>query len=178
MQVVQTGAADGDPFCIRVDGDRGKGLAGPIGIRFDAGLRGFELQCFGLGFGRWLFADDSDHGGIRHIHFAGTVRRCFTARLQRVLDGVQQIPAGERFGRGRDVSHAALRHHATTTRARAGPDVDDVVGAANGVFVMLDHHQRVAALAELAERTQQNLVVARMQTDGRLVQHVANALQV
>ena len=53
-----------------------------------------------------------------------------------------------------------------------------MVGAAYGVFVMFDHHQRVAALAQFAQGAQQNLVVTRMQTDGRLVQHIANALQV
>ena len=67
---------------------------------------------------------------------------------------------------------------AAAALARARPDIDDVVGAADGVFVVLDHHQRVALVAELAQGVEQDPVVARMQADGRLVQHVAHALQV
>src|SRR5206468_3524628 len=62
--------------------------------------------------------------------------------------------------------------------ARAGADVDDVVGAAYRVLVMLDHHQRVAAVAELAQGPQQNLVVARVQAYRRFVEHIADALQI
>ena len=45
---------------------------------------------------------------------------------------------------GRHVGRRALRHHAAAALAGAGTDVDDVVGAADRVLVVLHHHQRVA----------------------------------
>ena len=106
------------------------------------------------------------------------LRRGLATQLQWVLDRVQQITSGQGVGCGRQISRSALRHHAATALTRTGADVNDVVGAAYGVFVMFDHHQRVAALTQFAQGAQQDLVVTRMQTDGRLVEHIANALQI
>ena len=61
--------------------------------------------------------------------------------------------------------------------ARAGPEVHDEVGAANGLFVVLDDEHGVAEIAQLFERGEQAIVVARVQADGRLVQHVEHAAQ-
>ena len=52
-----------------------------------------------------------------------------------------------------------------------------MVGAADGVFVMLHHHQRVALGFQLGERVEQHPVVARVQADGRLVEDVAHPRQ-
>ena len=106
------------------------------------------------------------------------LRRGLAAQLQWVLDRVQQVTSGQGVRRGRQVCRRSLRHNPSAALAGTGADVDDVVGAAYGVFVMLDHHQRVAALAQFAQGAQQDLVVTRMQADGRLVQHIANALQI
>ena len=106
------------------------------------------------------------------------LRRGLAAQLQWVLDRVQQVTAGQGVGCGRQISRCALRHNPSATLAGTGADVDDVVGAAYGVLVMLDHHKRVAALAQFAQGAQQDLVVTRMQADGRLVEHIANALQI
>ena len=62
--------------------------------------------------------------------------------------------------------------------AGAGTDVDDVVGAGDRVLVVLDDQQGVALVAQVLERIEQDAVVARMQADGRFVEHVAHALQV
>ena len=94
-----------------------------------------------------------------------------------MLHRVQQIAPGQRIRGRRKVGHRALRHHAAAALARARADVDDVVGAADRVLVVLHHHQRVAHVAQLVQGVQQDLVVARMQADGRLVQHVAHTLQ-
>ena len=59
-----------------------------------------------------------------------------------------------------------------------GPRSMQVIGAADRVLVVLDHEQRVALAAELLERVEQHAVVARMQADRRLVEHVADAAQV
>ena len=56
--------------------------------------------------------------------------------------------------------------------AGAGPDVDDVVGRQDRVLVMLDDDHRVAEIAQPPQRLQQPLVVALMQADRGLVEHV------
>ena len=53
-----------------------------------------------------------------------------------------------------------------------------MIGAANGVFVVLHHHQGVAFVAQQVQGIQQDLVVTRMQANGGLVQHITNALQI
>ena len=74
--------------------------------------------------------------------------------------------------------HVAGGHHLAAAHAGAGTQVDDVIGAADGVFVVFDDHQRVAVPRELGQRVEQHAVVARMQADGGLVEHVTHALQV
>ena len=59
--------------------------------------------------------------------------------------------------------------------ARTGADVDDVVGAADGVLVVLDDDHGVADVAQLLERLQQAVVVALVQADRRLVEDVHDA---
>ena len=69
-------------------------------------------------------------------------------------------------------------HDFAAAHAGAGPEIDDVIGAPDGVLVVFDDHQRVAVLRELRQRIEQHLVVARMQADGGLIEHVTHALQV
>ena len=90
---------------------------------------------------------------------------------------MQQVAPGLRIGLGADVSGRALRDQTATALTRTGANVDDVVGVANGFFVMLDHHQGVALVTQGFEGLEQDLVVARMQANGGFVQHIANALQ-
>ncbi|NZA02359.1 hypothetical protein H0I39_12400 [Ottowia beijingensis] len=92
--------------------------------------------------------------------------------------GVAQIAPGGRIRRGLQVSRRALGHQPAAAHAGAGADVDQVLGAADGVLVVLDHHQGVALVAQRVQRIEQDAVVACMQSDGRLVEHVAHALQV
>ena len=61
--------------------------------------------------------------------------------------------------------------------ARAGAEIHDVIGAANRFFVVLDDENRVAEIAQRFERVEQAAIVARVQTDGRLVEHVEHAAQ-
>ena len=56
--------------------------------------------------------------------------------------------------------------------ARAGTDVDHPVGRADGVFVVLDDDQGVAEVSQSHEGLDQPVVVALMQADARLVEHV------
>ena len=50
-----------------------------------------------------------------------------------------------------------------------------MVRRADGVLVVLDHEHGVAEIAQVAERGEQPLVVALVQPDARLVQHVEHA---
>ena len=92
--------------------------------------------------------------------------------------GVQQVAAGLRICSALDVCHRALGYQSAAAFAGTWANVDDVVGVADGVFVVFHHHQRVALVAQGLQRAQQNLVVARVQANGRLVQHVTHALQI
>ena len=61
--------------------------------------------------------------------------------------------------------------------AGAGAEVEQVVGGGDHLAVVLDQDQRVAQVAQVLQRLQQPAVVARVQADGRLVEHVEHAGQ-
>jgi hypothetical protein len=62
--------------------------------------------------------------------------------------------------------------------AGGGTEVDDAVGARHELVVVLDHEQRVALGAQGLERVDQAVVVAGVQADARLVEHVEHAGEV
>ena len=53
-----------------------------------------------------------------------------------------------------------------------------MAGRADGVFVVLNHQQRVAFAAQGLQGVNQNAVITRVQANGGLIEHVAHALQV
>ena len=61
--------------------------------------------------------------------------------------------------------------------AGAGADVEDVIGQSNRVLVMLDHDHGIAEVAQPLQRVEQPRVVALVQADRGLVQHVEHAGQ-
>ena len=93
-----------------------------------------------------------------------------------------RAPAGQvRAGQGgvvrlQAVDRAAV-HDVAAVLARARADVDRPVRGADRVLVVLDDDQRVAQVAQPGERLDQPAVVALVQPDGRLVQHVQHADQ-
>jgi hypothetical protein len=62
--------------------------------------------------------------------------------------------------------------------AGIGPDIHDPVGTSNHIEFMLDHEEGVSGRLEFIERFQQCLCIRRMETGGRLVQHVDYAEQI
>ena len=86
-----------------------------------------------------------------------------------MFDSVQQVAACGGVCHFGDVCYRAFCYQSPTTLACARANVDDVVGAANGVLVVLYHYQCVAFIAERFERFEQHLVVARVQANGGLV---------
>ena len=59
----------------------------------------------------------------------------------------------------------------------ARTDVDDVVGDPDGLFVVLDHDDRVPEVAQAQEGVDELAVVPLVQPDGGLVQHVQDTDQ-
>ena len=68
-------------------------------------------------------------------------------------------------------------HQVAAQPARARAQIDHIIGALDGFGVVLHHQHRVAHVAQVRQRLQQTLIVARMQADGRLVEHVEHAAQ-
>ena len=61
--------------------------------------------------------------------------------------------------------------------AGAGAHVDDVIGRADGVFVMLDNDDGVAEVAQADESGEQAFIIALMQADGWFVEDVEDACE-
>src|SRR5205085_3781093 len=59
--------------------------------------------------------------------------------------------------------------------AGAWAHVDDIIGGADRILVMLDDDHGVAEIAEAAEGDEQPLIVALVEADARLVEHVEHA---
>ena len=72
------------------------------------------------------------------------------------------------------VPAATMRPPCTPAR---GPHVDDVVGGADGLLVVLDDEHAVAEVAQPRQRLEQARVVALVQADRRLVEDVEHADQ-
>ena len=71
--------------------------------------------------------------------------------------------------------HRARVHDLAAVLARARADVDDVVGDPDRLLVVLDDEHGVAEVAQAHERVDQAAVVALVQADRRLVEHVQHA---
>ncbi len=71
----------------------------------------------------------------------------------------------------------ALEDHASAVGAGAGSHLHDAVRGEHHVTVMLDHHQRVAQVAQAVDGSDQPAVVGGVQADARLVEHVGHADQ-
>ena len=93
-------------------------------------------------------------------------------------EGRGEIAPGQGVGAGENPPERSVGDDPAAVHPRPGAEVDDVLGAADGLLVVLDHHHRVALLAERAQGIEQHRVVAGVQPDGRLVEDVAHAAQV
>ena len=63
----------------------------------------------------------------------------------------------------------------STQPTGAGAKIENIVGVADGVFVVLNDEDGVAEVAELHEGLDEALVVALVEADGGLVQNVEDA---
>jgi hypothetical protein len=83
---------------------------------------------------------------------------------------VDQSLAGVRQGVLHYLLRRADRHDLAARIAALGAEIDQPVGGADHVEVVLDHHDRVARGEELAERGEQLRDVLEVQARGRLVE--------
>ena len=90
-----------------------------------------------------------------------------------------QVRAGQRVVAG-SASAAGVPWNITwpPCSPAPGPEVDDVVGHPDRLLVVLDDDDGVAEIAQPGERGEQPAVVALVQADRRLVEHVEHAGEV
>ena len=75
------------------------------------------------------------------------------------------------------LAERAFEDDAPAVFARARTQIDNVIGGAHHVGIVLHHHDGVAQVAQFLEDADQPAGVAAMQADGRLVEHIAGAHQ-
>ena len=86
-----------------------------------------------------------------------------------------QVPRGERIGTRQQLVRRALEDDAPAAVPGPGPQLHEVVGAADHRRVVLDHHHRVAARREVAQQAEEPPAVAGVQPHRRLVERVERA---
>ena len=59
--------------------------------------------------------------------------------------------------------------------AGAGADIDDIIGRQDRILVMLDDDHRIAEVAQAPQRVEQPRIVALVQADRGLVEHIEHA---
>ncbi len=148
----------------RVDQERRLAAAGHAGDAGEQAERNFGSDVF------QIVAAGADH--LEHA------LRIFRPPLRHGdLAHAVEILAGQRVRIGHDVGGRAFGDDLAAVHAGAGADVDDVVGGADGVLVVLDHDHGVAEVAQPAQRVEEARIVALVQPDRRLVEHVKHAGQ-
>ena len=88
-----------------------------------------------------------------------------------------QVLPGQRVGVGDHLGGRAGGDQLAALDARAGAQVDQPVGGAHGLRVVLDDQDGVAHVAQLEQRVEQVALVARVQANGGLVEDVQHAHQ-
>ena len=70
------------------------------------------------------------------------------------------------------------RHHLSALLPGTRAKVDDVVSLADGLFIVLHHHNAIALVLQTVQGAQQLRIVAGVQTNGGLVEDVTYTTQV
>ena len=115
-------------------------------------------------------ADDGDR----------SVSRAPGVPLRRGIPAVaeQEIARGARAGREKgQVRGRAFEQNPAAVLARAGAEIDEMVGGPHHGFVVLDHDDRVARVAEIPEDAEELLRIRGVEAHGRLVEDVRHAAQ-
>ena len=97
------------------------------------------------------------------------------ARRDRDRPLAGQELAGQRIRIGGDLGRRSPGDDLAAMYAGAGADVDDIIGGPDRVLVVLDHDHRIAEPAQAAQRVEEPGVVALVEADRRLVEHIEHA---
>ena len=124
-------------------------------------------------------AQREGHSHVLEVVFAGAAHGQLTFLVHGAagcghLNGAaaSHVIAGNGLGVLQQLLEAAGVHDFAAVLAGTGSDVHDPVGFAHGVFVVLNHDKRVAHIAQLGQGFDEAAVIALVQTDGGLVEHV------
>ena len=82
-----------------------------------------------------------------------------------------QKASGDAVGAGADLLHRTAGHNPAAGRTAAGAHVDQVIGVADHIQIMLDHHHGGAVADQCLKHPQQGAHIQRVQADGGLIKH-------
>ena len=89
----------------------------------------------------------------------------------------RNVRPGQRIRIAHDLFRRAVRHQAPAMPPRARPQIDHIIRAPDRLFIVLHDQHGVAQVAQIFQRSQQPAVIAMMQSDRGLIQHVQHAAQ-
>ncbi len=101
------------------------------------------------------------------------------ARRDAMQDGhfAGEILPGQRRRGLHDLRRSAFGHKMAAELSGSGAEIEYVVGVTDGVLVMFDDEHGVSEIAQRFERGDQAQIVALVQPDGGLVEHVEHSAQ-
>ena len=102
------------------------------------------------------------------LGFALAARKADHLRAAKIL-------ARQRVGIRHDFFRRALGNDLATVRSGARPHIQQMVRCHHGFCIVLDHHHRVAQVAQAKQGLEQATIIPLMETDRRLVENVEDA---
>jgi hypothetical protein len=93
------------------------------------------------------------------------------------LDLAREVLAGDGLGGVHDLLRGAICDEEAAVLTCSGAEVEDVVGVADGVFVVLDDENGVAEVTEVFECVDEALVIALVEADGGFVEDVEDSAE-
>ena len=76
-----------------------------------------------------------------------------------------QVLTGQRLLVFEQLGIRTVEHDLAAFFTGQGPQVDDIIGLANNLRIVLDHNDRIPVVAQVLQNTDQTLAIARMQAD-------------
>ena len=145
-----------------------------------------QVVALGANDGDGLFGRAVHHGGgqaAKHIgggccgrHASAVLHQPRSALLRQLYaQCARHIAARQRCRVGLNFRRCALRHHPTAMHTGAWTHVDAMVGRADHVLVVFHHQHAVANVTQVFQGVDEPVVVALMQTDAGLVEHIHHA---
>src|SRR5581483_5453150 len=114
--------------------------------------------------------------GVRRVPW---VRQCASGHsaIRRHGDGLgaAEVLARERRFCLQNLGRRSLGRDLAAAVAGAGAEIEKIIRRANNLAIVLDDDERVAQVAQVLERLQEPAIVARMQSNSRLIEDVEHA---